>query len=139
MTDEEVMLLGIGAIFCVVVCLILYLINQKYVRFVKDHSLAYREISELNKSYSFYKIPNLDIKHKYDNEIFYSTISPTDYLIYHLSHNSIKISEAVKQAHNNHIKYEKYMLEIAKCAFDRYDFVCRLFGHRIKPYGPNSF
>ena len=41
-------------------------------------------IREINKKYDFKKIPSFDMENRYDNEVFYDSISPRDYLTYQL-------------------------------------------------------
>ena len=105
MTDEQIILCGVLTILGILASLARYLINDRYTRFVKEHSLSYREIEQINERYSFSRIPNFDMTNSYDNQAFYNDISTTDYLIYQLVYNRKEIAQAIKNAGENLIKY----------------------------------
>ena len=44
------------------------IVRKKYINFVIEHSVALKQIEEINKQYKFKKIPNMDFDHSYDNE-----------------------------------------------------------------------
>jgi uncharacterized protein YebE (UPF0316 family) len=44
------------------------LVKKKYVSFIKEHSLAIRQLLQINKSFNFKEIPNYSMSHEYDNE-----------------------------------------------------------------------
>lgn len=98
-----------------------YYINQKYTSFVSDHSLALRELQEINEKYSFAKIENFDMEYSYDNQAFYDTISPKDFLTYQLVFKKKEVLAAIESASENRGKHIAYVDNINKCALGRYD------------------
>ena len=67
-------LLPLIIIFVILCYFISYLVERKYERFVREHSLSIRTLKELNQRYVFHVISTFDLKHAYDNENFYSEI-----------------------------------------------------------------
>lgn len=96
--------------------------NKKYTDFVKEHSSAIKTLSQINKSYKFKNIKNFNMTHSYDNENFYSNISPRDYLTYQLVYKQKEVSKAIHDTEDNAKLFEQYSEEIKKnCHFDQYD------------------
>ena len=77
------------------------IIDVKYERFVKEHSLAIKRITELNEKYSFDAVSNMDMENSYDNENFYDDISPLDYLTYQLIYKRKEAQQAIASAQKN--------------------------------------
>ena len=103
--------------FCliVVVFVVVFLaVKKKYERFALEHSLAIKELSEINKRYKFVSIKNFDMKHSYDNENFYETISTKAYLIYQLVYIQKDLLKALNDADANDQKFAKYKEEVSK-------------------------
>ena len=91
--------------------------RNKHIDFVKAHSDAYLRIKEINRHYSFAKIPNFDMSHSYDNNDFYPTVSPRDYLTYELVYLDKKVSKALQDSLENRCKYEAYKSDIKLCHY----------------------
>ena len=107
------------------IALVLYLIylyiNKKYTDFVLEHSMAIKEINELNEKYVFNTIPNFDMSHSYDNEVFFNNISTKDYLIYQLVFKKKEVRSAISSALENKKLYTPYISSVNNCQFNRYD------------------
>ncbi len=86
--------------------------RKHYTNFVTDHSVALRQLKEVNKKYKFYKIPNFDLSHSYNNENFYDDISCEDYLTYQLVYTQKKVSQAMRDTLANKDLYDKYKQEV---------------------------
>lgn len=97
-------------------------IKRKYLRFVREHSVAIKELKEINTKYSFSIINSLDEQHEYDNETFFNNISCKDYLIYQLQFKWRVALGEIKHAQSNAEKYNMYQEEVKeKCALGKYD------------------
>lgn len=93
-----------------------------YKKFVNKHSVALRQLKEVNKKYKFIKIPNFDMSHSYDNENFYGDISCRDYLTYQLVYSQKKVSQAMRDTLQNKDLYDKYKQDVQNsCAKGQYD------------------
>lgn len=121
---------GIGLLIFVLVSLALFLaifipisiVRSKYKKFVLEHSIALKQLDEINKHYQFKNIPNFDMEHSYDNENFYGDISCQDYLTYQLVYIQKKVNVALKDTLDNKILFDKYKKEIKDtCVMDQYD------------------
>jgi len=100
----------------------LYVIGEKYKRFVAEHSVSLRKINEINKSFKFKGIPNCDLYHSYDNESFFTDISCADYLTYQLVYTRKKVDQALKDTLDNHNLYIVYKNRVnEECILDQYD------------------
>ena len=96
-----------------IVCLLIfYYIRSRYDGFVKDHSIAIKSLGALNNKYSFKTIPSFDMKNSYDNEEFYKSISPEDYLTYRLVYISKDVAVTIKDTEENRALFAKYNDEI---------------------------
>ena len=145
---------GIGLLIFVLVSLFVFLaifvpisiVRGKYRKFVLEHSVALKQLNEINKHYEFKSIPNFDMEHSYDNENFYGDISCQDYLTYQLVYIQKKVNAALKDTLDNKTLFDKYKKEIKEtCVMDQYDtpdllknrnrlirFENNLFGKQIK-------
>ncbi len=124
---------NLGEIFPLILILILLVIflaifvpilvvKHKYRKFVLSHSVALKRLGEINNKYQFKNIPNLDMKHRYDNENFYEDISCQDYLTYELVDNQKKVNAALKDTLDNKKLFEKYKKEINDvCLMNQFD------------------
>ena len=101
------------------------IVNNKYKQFVIDNSVALKTIKDINKKYDFYKIPDFDMKHSYDNDHFFNEISPYDYLTYQLVGIQSKVNKAMRETLVNKGMYKDYTDEIK----DR----CELGNYAIEP------
>lgn len=145
---------GIGLLIFVLVSLFVFLaifvpisiVRSKYRKFVLEHSVALKQLNEINKHYQFKSIPNFDMEHSYDNENFYGDISCQDYLTYQLVYIQKKVNAALKDTLDNKTLFDKYKKEIKEtCVMDQYDtpnllknrnrlirFENNLFGRQVK-------
>ena len=97
-------------------------IDAKYIQFVKEHSTAIKALHDLNEKYTFLSIPDFDIYHSYDNENFYDSISPQDYLTYQLVYQKKEILSAISDADENCEPYRSYREEVSQIQrFSVYD------------------
>ncbi len=102
--------------------LILFIRDKRYQKFVLAHSESIKKINEINKSYQFIDIPNMDMSHSYDNEKFYNNISPKDYLTYQLVFKHRAASKAIKDANSNKKLFDEYKeVVISSCTLNRFD------------------
>ena len=93
-----------------------------YKKFVNNHSVALKQLEEVNKKYKFYKIPNFDMSHSYDNVNFYDDISCKDYLTYQLVYSQKKVSQAMRETLQNKDLYDKYKQDVQNsCAKGQYN------------------
>lgn len=95
--------------------------KHKYNDFVYAHSEALSKIREINSRYKFAHIPNFDMSHSYDNNDFYPTVSPRDYLTYQLVYLENKVSKALKDSLDNRNKYALYNKEITSCYYGHFN------------------
>ena len=145
---------GIGLLIFVLVSLFVFLaifvpisiVRGKYRKFVLEHSVALKQLNEINKHYQFKSIPNFDMEHSYDNENFYGDISCQDYLTYQLVYIQKKVNAALKDTLDNKTLFDKYKKEIKEtCVMNQYDtpdllknknrlirFENNLFGRQVK-------
>lgn len=101
--------------------------RHRYTDFVNEHNITLRKIKEINKRYSFHNIPNYDMTHSYDNNDFYPTVSPEDYLIYELVYLQKKVSKALRDTLENKTNFELYRKEISSCHYGEYDVDISLY------------
>lgn len=129
--DANPILIGflvfVGVVFGIVAIVLPIVIpitvtHKKYENFVLEHSVAIRNLKEINTRYVFKYIPNYDLEHSYDNENFYGDISPKDYLTYQLVFLQKKVNQCLKDALVNKEKYDSYIKEVReKCHKGTYD------------------
>lgn len=105
-----------------VVLVVILAINSKYKNFVNSHSVALKNLREINANYHFKKIDKYAFKHSYDNENFYSDILCQDYLTYQLIYTQKRVKDAMKDTADNRVLYEDYKNEMKdKCGLERFD------------------
>ena len=127
MTAYIVILILLGIIFVVIPGLVIGIsvpvsINKhRHIDFVESHSEALHKVKNINRRYIFAYIPNFNMSHVYDNNDFYPTVSPKDYLTYQLVYLDKKVSKALKDSLDNRIKYESYKKEITSCYYGKFD------------------
>ena len=111
---------------------IVFSINDKYKKFILEHSEAIKELNKINNSYQFNKISNQEIKSKYDNEDYYNIISPKDYLIYYLNLNKDYVLKMIKATNMNRELYNNsYIKDINNInVFDSYDIDKKPINHK---------
>ena len=93
----KILLISIAFILIVSTITIIVVINSKYHNFVKEHSVAYKSLLEINKKYRFADVKPKKYHHAYDNDKYYATISPKDYLTYQLAYHQNLILLAPQQ------------------------------------------
>jgi hypothetical protein len=106
-----------------IIFLVLYIqhtIQQKYIDFVNQNSIALKKLLEINQQYVFYPYIDLNQTHTYDNENFYDNISCSDYLIYQLQYLSPQIFDQVKKVDSNKQKYQSYLSEVEAIQFGQF-------------------
>ncbi len=93
-----------------------------YKRFVKAHSISIKKLVGLNSKFEFNDIQNYKMSENYDNQIFYDSISPEDYLTYQLIYKRKEIQALINQVEYNKMHLDLYKEEIAKiCNLGTYD------------------
>lgn len=95
---------------------ILYLkdyVYQKRKAYVLTYSPAIKLLTEINTKYTFKSIQNFDMVKEYDNDAFYQTISPKDYLTYQLVFKSATVKSAIKDTRENKRIYAIYKAQIS--------------------------
>lgn len=98
------------------------IVEAKYRKFVREHSVALKRLLVINQRYNFIAIDISPLRHSYDNQNFYDDISPEDYLIYQLAYKQKPYREALKDAYENWVVYQDYKNEINnKCKLKEFD------------------
>ena len=105
-------LIILGGIAAIIIVSCVSANNKKHKEFVKLHSKSCKELMEINKKYTFYKVGNFNMEHSYDNVNFYDDISCEDYLIYNLNYQKKKVLDAIESASLNLTAYRKYEKEV---------------------------
>ena len=96
--------------------------NKKYKDFVAKHSNAIRMLKVINCKYNFLDVPNFNMSHVYDNEVYYDMVLCEDYLVYQLVDIKEDVLDAIENAEVNYIAYKMYKKEIEeKCILDSFD------------------
>lgn len=109
-------------LICFVIFLFKIYLDKKYEDFVYEHSTAIKTLKRINKEFTFVDIPNLNMSHDYDNERFYDSISPRDYLTYQLVYKSKIVRQVIIDTAENRRKYNNYLFEIKdRCALGKFD------------------
>lgn len=108
-------------------------INKKCENFIFEHSVAIKKLLEINSHYHFEEVPNLDMQSSYDNEHFYTDISPLDYLTYQLVDQSSDVLRAINVAERNEKTFSDYVNLVGEIQeFDKYDTEIPLFFERAR-------
>ena len=104
-----------------IVVIIVSAIKHKYRSFVSNHSVALRELETVNRKYNFLSVPSFNYSNSYDNQNFYSEISPIDYLTYQLVYDQKRVIPSLGSARKNHELYKHYYQEINNIKMNIYD------------------
>ena len=113
--------LGIAVVVLAII-IPLSISQKKYKDFALLHSLAIKELRNINSHYRFNSIREYNQVNSYDNENYYDTISTRDYLIYQLVYIQKEVLTALNDTSGNRIFFEKYKNEIAeKCHLNTFD------------------
>ena len=102
----------ITIIFIAAVIITILIVGTVYKSFVKNHSVRYKQLVELNKKYTFYSFVSYDQEHVYDNRNFYDDISEEDYLIYELQFIQSEVLKQINLMKFNNDNYLKYTNEV---------------------------
>ena len=93
-----------------------------YKSFVRNYSVRYKQLLELNKKYTFYRFVSHNQEHIYDNKNFYDDISEEDYLIYELQFiqfDVLKQINLMKFNNDNYLKYENEVSLLDTISYDK--------------------
>ncbi len=107
-----------GLLVAIIVIIIISIVNsyrKRREQFVRESSTALKSLMEINTKHSFLNVPCFDMDVYYDNEDYYDTISPLDYLTYQLVYKQKAIIKAVKDAAVNNARIIPYQTEVASC------------------------
>lgn len=97
-------------------------VRNKYRKFVETHSIALKQLKEINNKYFFHAIKNFDMEHSYDNENMYGDISCRDYLTYELIYYQKQVNKALKDTLENKNLFNLYFKETKDTlVFEKYD------------------
>ena len=96
-------------------------IDKKYLEFILEHSLAVREMRELNEQYHFTEVAVCSFRHEYDNRHYFDMISTEDYLIYQLNFRKKEVLREIKNAESNKRLFSVYEKRVAGIATGRFD------------------
>ena len=86
--------------------------NKTLDKIIINQSKALEKIRNLNTTYDFLPISNYDMYHDYDNDIYYDSISPEDYLTYQLVYIGSKVKNDIRNTKTNAEKYSTYISEV---------------------------
>ena len=86
--------------------------RNKYLSFVRENSLAIKNLLELNRTFVPHPPENFDQSNKYDNETHYFNISCEDYLIYQLQFLQRKVKDEIKICSANQNFYVRYLEKV---------------------------
>lgn len=93
-----------------------------YKKFIKEHSISIKKLEGLNLKFTFNDIQNYKMVENYDNQVFFNSISPEDYLTYQLIYKRKEIQALINQADYNKMHLDLYKEEVAKiCNLGTYD------------------
>ena len=98
-------------------------VNSRYRKFVNAHSVALKELNDINKRCKFYGIGNFDMRHSYDNVNFYDSITCGDYLVYQLVFIKDKVRTNIDHVFDNRERMKFYtpQVEEARRKIGTYD------------------
>ena len=120
--NSNYIFLIIGLILIFILVISYLILRSIYVSFLLKNSKAINELKTINKQYIFRMIDNFNMVHRYDNENFYDTVSPEDYLIYQLQFIQKDVKKALEDTLYNKNLYPKYKESIdSKCIFGLYE------------------
>ena len=113
----------VAVVFVVLIIILCLWYQKKRENFVVENSTALRKLREINAKYVFYRVPNFNMVHSYDNKHFFQDISTEDFLIYELEFKKNKVREAMADAAENKKKWKIYQDEVKEqCQFAAFDF-----------------
>lgn len=87
---------------------------KKHLKFVLENSAAISSLKMINSRYTFLDVDNCDMVYYYDNETFFESVTPEDYLTYQLVYCKKKVLSAIKGTRDNHTLFANYSLSVKK-------------------------
>lgn len=112
----------VTVIILAIVIITILVVGAVYKSFVRNHSIRYKQLEELNKKYTFYPFVNHNQEHVYDNRNFYDDISEEDYCIYELQFiqsDVIRQINLMKFNNDNYLKYENEVKLLNAISYDK--------------------
>ena len=119
-----IIVLAAVSLVVLVLLISLSIYNAKYRKFVNEHCESIKQLKVINSKYKFISVPNMDMKHSYDNEHMYNDISCADYLIYQLVFMRKQVEKCLDDTYENQSLFKGYRKEYnEKClsSLKRYD------------------
>lgn len=95
-----------------IVCFLIFFFNHQkkvYREFVINNSIAFKNLIEQNKEFTFNNVKQKVLVNTYDNLKMYSNITCADYLIYNLRFIKNEVYENITLSNSNKEKYIEYM------------------------------
>lgn len=89
-----------------------FVIRGIYEEFVNKHSILIKSLRNINSKYHFHNIPPQIYRKEYDNEDFYNTIAPIDYLTYQLQFIQKDIKKVIHDVIENSCSYDMYKADV---------------------------
>lgn len=106
--------LSLFIIFIGVIIIVTFVVfnDKKYEKFVKNHSISYLKIKDINRKYHFESIKPIKMSYRYDNEDVFNDLRCEDYLTYNLGFVKEEVKQQLKISLNNKNQYVLYEKEI---------------------------
>ena len=82
-----------------------------YKDYIFKYSNLIKNIKLVNSKYIFKDIKRYTYNHSYDNEIYYNSVSPKDFLTYQLIFNRKEVLDNIKLVKENVTMYQEYEKE----------------------------
>lgn len=89
-----------------------FIIRGIYEDFVNKHSILIKSLRNINSKYHFHNIPPQIYKKEYDNEDYYNTVAPIDYLTYQLLFIQKDIKKVIHDVIENSCSYDMYKADV---------------------------
>lgn len=103
--------LGISVIVFLLYKFIKRIYDNKYRDYILKYSRLIGKAKIVNSKYSFNDVKKYEFNHSYDNEIFYASVSPKDFLTYQLIYIKREVLENIKKVKENVSIYQEYQRE----------------------------
>lgn len=113
-------------ILILIVALIVFISirQKKYTDFIRENSIALKNLNDLNEKTHFLVIERFDDSHIYDNEKMFNTISCLDYLTYNLQFNQKKVLKEIEKTFENEKSFKTYSKLVSEI---------QIFGNYLSP------
>lgn len=116
-------------IIALVINLIIY---NKYKNFITEHSILLQNLRYVNSKYHFNAIQPYKFRKLYDNDVYYSKVSPIDYLTYQLQFCYKDVKDNISKVVENSCNYELYVSDVNEITyFNEYDIKVNLKFKRL--------